>query len=301
MWGVEASGNYFDALQVQPYLGHFFHSSDEHGPNSAPYIVLSYDYWHSQMQDDRGVVGRVLQVNKHPFTVLGVAPPEFRGTLLFFSPQFFLPLINREQVEGLTDLNSRATHSIFMMIGHLKPGVTREQAVEDLNSIGSYLAKSYPKEERQISFLLAQPSLIGDQLGGPIRAFVAGLMLLCGLILLAACANLGSLFSARAADRSREIALRLALGSSRIRILRTLFTETVLVSLMGGAAGLWTSVLLLHRLARHQPFGEFPMHTPVKPGCTGLWSGFAAELSQWIPLWRGPRQANTAHRSLRSC
>ena len=77
VWGEEATGNYFDVLGIQPYLGRFFHGSDEHGPNSAPYIVLSYSYWHSHFHDDRGVLGRVVQLNKNPFTILGVAPPEF--------------------------------------------------------------------------------------------------------------------------------------------------------------------------------------------------------------------------------
>ena len=81
VWGYEVAGNYFDAMRIQPYLGRFFHVADEHGPNSAPYLVLTYDYWHSHFQDDRGVVGRVVQVNRHPYTILGVAPPEFSGTL----------------------------------------------------------------------------------------------------------------------------------------------------------------------------------------------------------------------------
>jgi hypothetical protein len=97
------------------------------------------------------------------------------------------------------------------------------------------------------------------------RAFLAGLMLLAGLILLAACANLGSLFAARAADRGREVALRLALGSSRSRIMRQLFTEAVLISLVGGAAGLWGSVVLLHWLSLWQPFPQFAMTIPVSP------------------------------------
>ena len=98
VWVEEASGNYFDALRLQPYLGRFFHASDEHGPNSAPYIVLTYAYWHTHFQDDRGVVGRTVQVNKHPFTILGVAPPEFHGTLVFFTPDFFVPIVNQEQL-----------------------------------------------------------------------------------------------------------------------------------------------------------------------------------------------------------
>ena len=101
--------------------------------------------------------------------------------------------------------------------------------------------------------------------GRPVRAFLTALMLLAGLILLAACANLGSLFAARAADRSREVALRLALGSSRLRILRQLFTEAILISLVGGALGLWGSVLLLRWLSSWHPFPQFPINVPVSP------------------------------------
>jgi predicted permease len=263
VWSVETSGNYFDALQVRPYLGRFFHDSDEHGTNSAPYIVLSYAYWHSHFHDDRGVVERVVQLNKHPFTILGVAPPGFRGTLVFVSPNFFVPIVNQEQVEGWNDLKDRGSHALIMAMGHLKAGVTPAQATADLNAIGSYLEKTYPKDERQMNFLLGRPGLLGDQFSRPFQAFFAGLMLLAGLILLAACANLGSLFAARAADRSREISLRLALGSSRRRILRGLFTEAMLISLAGGAVGLWVSISLLRWLSVWQPFGNFPVHTPV--------------------------------------
>jgi len=277
VWGMEATGNYFDVLRIQPYLGRFFHASDEHGPNSAPYIVLSYAYWHSHFHDDRSVLGHKVQLNKHPFTIIGVAPPGFRGTLVFFSSEFFVPIVNQEQTEGWNGLNDRTNRSVLATLGHLKPGVTPAQAVADLNSIGSYLAKTYPKDEHRTSFSLVSPSLLGDQFGRPFQAFLAGLMLLAGLILLAACANLGSLFAARAADRSREVALRLALGSSRRRILRGLFTEAVLISLAGGLTGLWASVFLLRKLSEWQPFGNFPMHTPVNPDATV--SGVALLLS----------------------
>ena len=265
VWGYETSGNYFDVLGIQPYLGRLFHGSDEHGPNSAPYIVLTYGYWHSHFQDDRGVVGRQVRLNKHPFTILGVAQPEFRGTLLIFSPDFFAPMVNGEQIDGESFLNARGTRWVFEVLGHLKPGVTPAQATADLNSVGSYLEKSYPKEDGKSSFSLVRPGLHGDFFAPAIRAFLAGLMVLAGLILLAACANLGSLFAARAADRRREVALRLALGSTRTRILRQLLTEALLISVAGGAAGLIASVILLRRLSVWQPFPQFPMNIPVSP------------------------------------
>ena len=265
VWQYETSGNYFDVLRIQPYIGRFFHASDEHGPNSAPYIVLSYAYWHSHFQDDRTVVGRVVRLNRHPFTILGVAPPGFQGTILFFASDIFLPIVNHEQLTGEKLLNGREIHWMFEMVGHLKPGVTPAQATADLNSVDSYLKKSYPKEEDNASYTLARPGLHGDYLGGATRAFLTGLMLLSGLILLAACANLGSLFGARAADRSREVALRLALGSSRNRILRQLFTESVLLSLAGGVAGLVASILLLRWLSVWRPVPQFPLHVPVSP------------------------------------
>ncbi len=264
-WILETTGNYFDALGIQPYLGRYFHSADEHGPNSAPYIVLTYAYWHSHFQDDRGVVDRVVQLNKYPFTILGVAPPEFRGTLLFVFPDFWVPIVNQEQIEGVNVLDARGNRGILMVLGHLKAGVTPSQAVADLNSIGSYLEKTYPKDDSQMTFSLTRPGLTGDWLGRPMRAFLTGLMLLAGLILLAACANLGSLFAARAADRSREVAVRLALGAGPMRILRQLFTEAVLISLIGGAVGLWGSVVLLHGLSVWEPLPTAPIQVPVNP------------------------------------
>jgi predicted permease len=262
-WAYQVTGNYFDVLGIQPYLGRFFHASDEHGPNSAPYIVFTYAYWHTHFQDDRGVVGRVVQINKHPFTIVGVTPPGFRGSVLIFSADFFVPIVNHE--DGASLLVDRGNHWIGSVVGHLKTGVTPAQAIADLNSIGADLEKNYPKEDGQMTFTLSREGLPGAVFGRAIQAFLAGLMLLAALILLAACANLGSLFAARAADRSREVALRLALGATRTRILRQLFTEAVLLSLAGGAAGIWGSVVLLQWLSVWQPFPQYPIHMPVTP------------------------------------
>jgi predicted permease len=207
-------------------------------------------------------------VNKQPLTVLGVAPPDFHGTMLFFGPQMFVPLVHEEPDTAASKLNTRGNHWLFQVVGHLKPGVSVAQAAADLDAIGADLEKTYPKDDGQMTFALARPGLYGDFLGPVVRAFLVGLMLLAGLILVAACANLGSLFAARAADRSREVALRLALGASRARVLRQLFVEAVLIALIGGAGGVATAALVLSGLSSWQPFTRFPIQMPVTPDAT---------------------------------
>jgi predicted permease len=263
-WIYETSGNYFDVLGVQPYLGRFFHAADEHGTDAVPYIVLSYAYWRNRFHSDAGIVGRSVEMNRHAFTILGVAPPQFRGTELIFSPDFWAPIVDQAVIEGTNSLEDRSERGLYL-IGRLKPQVTVAQAGDDVNRVAATLTGMYPTTDDGLKFSLARPGLVGDMLGGPVRAFVGGLALLAGLILLAACANLGSLFASRAADRSREIALRVALGSTHRRILRQLFTEALIVSLAGGVAGIVGSVFLLRALRAWQPVPRFPIALPVHP------------------------------------
>ena len=263
-WPYLASANYFDTLGVQPYLGRFFHASDDKGYDSAPYVVLSYAYWSSHFRQDPGVVGRRIDVNKHPFTTLGVAPQEFHGTELFFAPAMWIPLVEQPTVMGTNSLQYRSASSGWV-IGHLKPGVTPAAASADLNALAAWLAKTYPAEDDGMKLSLVRPGLGGDLLGRPARAFMAGLMLLAGLILLAACANLGSLFAARAADRAKEVAVRLALGSRRATILGQLFTEALVVSAAGGAVGLVGALFLLRAVSAWNPMRDIPINVPVNP------------------------------------
>jgi len=264
VWPYTVSGNYFDALGVRPYLGRFLHASEEHGANSVPEIVLSYALWHSYFHGDPAAVGRTVEINKHPFTIIGVAPPDFRGTELFFAPDLWAPIVNSAQLSDWNSLEERGNHNAWA-IGHLKPGVTPAAATADLNTIASALAKTYPKSDDGLKFSLSRPGLAGNTLGRPTRAFMFGLMLLAGLILLAACANLGSLFAARAADRAREIAVRMALGSRRKFILRQLLTEAVLVSLAGGICGMAGAVVILRALSTWRPIPNVPINVPVNP------------------------------------
>src|SRR6202167_3864665 len=264
VWPYTVSGNYFDALGVQPYLGRFIHASEEHGPNSVPEIVLSYALWHSHFNGDPAVVGRTVQINKYPFTIIGVARPDFRGTELFFAPDLWAPIVNSQQISDWFSLEERGNHNAWA-VGHLKPEVTPAAATSDLNNIANSLAKTYPKSDDGLKFSLSRPGLAGNTLGRPTRAFMFGLMLLAGLILLAACANLGSLFAARAADRAREIAVRMALGSRRQLIVRQLLTEGVLVSLAGGICGTAGAVVILRALSTWRPIPNIPINVPVNP------------------------------------
>jgi predicted permease len=264
VWPYMVSANYFDALGIQPYAGRFIHASEEHGKNSMPEIVLSYALWRSEFNGDRAVVGRTVQINKHPFTVVGIAPPDFRGTELFFAPDLWVPLVDAPQVADWYSLEERGNHNSWV-IGHLKPGVTPAAAASDLNVLAASLAKTYPKSDDGLKFVMSRPGLAGNTLAQPTRAFMAGLMLLAALILLAACANLGSLFTARTADRAREIAVRMALGSRRQLIVRQLLTEAGLVSLAGGILGIFGAVIILRMLSTWRPIPDIPINVPVNP------------------------------------
>ena len=248
--GDEVTGNYFDLLGVRPEVGRLFHAGDERGPDSAPYLVLSDALWRNAFHANPGVVGTTVELGKQPFTVVGVAAAPFHGTERFGWPDYWMPMANEGQVEGSDYLRSRSTVAVTV-IGRLKPGVTPEQATENLNAIAAELANEHAETDEGIALRLIHPGLIGDD-GEMIRGFLWGVTALALLVLLAACANLASLFTARAADRGRELALRVALGASRKRVMGQLLTEAVMVSLLGGAAGLVGAFLLLRVLNQWQ-------------------------------------------------
>jgi len=262
-WYYKVSGNYFDMLGVQPEHGRLFHASDEHGPNSAPYIVLSHDFWRRHFDSDPRIVDATVDINKHPFTVVGVAPAGFHGPDLFFWPDFWMPIVDSPDPEDTNFLSNRGSHNLWIL-GKLNPGVTPQQATDNLTAIAQELARQNPADDG-LSARLVKPGLMGDMFGDPARSFLAGVMLLAFLVLLAACANLASLFAARTADRSRELAIRLAIGSSRWNVVRQLLSEAVLLSVLGGALGTFFSTILLNGLTRWQPFPEFPIHVTVSP------------------------------------
>src|SRR6266700_6783461 len=250
--GYAVTGNYFDLLGVQAQVGRLIQAEDEHGPNSAPYIVLSDSLWRSAFNADPGVIGTTVRLNKDSFTVVGVTPAQFHGTERFDWPDYYIPIVNYFDSDYLQNRTGRP----LTVLGRLKPGVTPQQATENLNAIAAQLAREYPKTDTGVPLRLIHPGLQGDA-GDVIRGFLYSVTGLALLVLVAACANLASLFAARAADRSRELALRVALGASRWRLVRQLMTEAIVLSLLGGTAALVIAGLLLRVLNQSlSPYGR---------------------------------------------
>jgi predicted permease len=293
VWGYLVTGNYFDVLGVKPVLGRLLRQSDDQQPGASPYAVLSYHAWQSRLAADPSIVGKTVRINRLPYTVLGVAPRDFHGTELFYWPEVWVPMMMQPQIEGNSSLEDRNSWDTWA-IGRLKPNVTSAQALADLNTIAAELAHEYPTVNEGLQFSLAKPGLVGDLLGGPVRAFSLGIFVLAALVLLAACTNLASMLAARAADRQRELAIRLAIGASRGQIVRGVLIETLLLSLLGGAWGFVLAALLSQWLSHWRA----PMDFPVRFNVNADWRVFlfalivslvAAGFFGVAPAWRASR------------
>jgi predicted permease len=296
IWGLLATGNYFDTLGLHPVMGRFFHQADDLHPGASPYAVLSYSAWRGRFGGDSGIVGKTVRINRLPYTVLGVAPPDFHGTELWYWPEVWVPMMMEPQIENYPDagwLDNRGTWDTWVL-GRLKPGTSKTQALANLNTIAAQLAREHPDNNEGLQFKLAKPGLAGDWVGGPARAFTLGVLGLAALVLLAACANLASLLTARAADRQREIAIRLSIGAKRARVVRQALTETLVLSLAGGAAGYALAFVLSQALSRWRA----PMDIPVQFDVTPDWRVFlfalvvsivASALFGSAPAWRASK------------
>jgi len=220
LWGYLATDNYFDVLGIQPALGQFFHEERAERPGGTAFAVLSHACWQGRFLGDPGVVGRTVRINGQPFTIVGVAPPGFHGTELFYRPEIWVPMMMQAQIEiGNPWLNQRSTFNTWVL-GRLKPGITAAQAEADLNGLAADLARTYAGPNKGMTVRLALPGLAGDALREPVKAFTLGVFVLAGLVLLAGCANLAGLLMARGTDRRREMALRLSIGAGRSRLVR---------------------------------------------------------------------------------
>jgi len=264
--GELVSGNYFPLLGVRAAHGRLFTSSDDLHAGQHPYAVLSYAFWQTRFAGDPGVVGRTLRVNNYPLTIVGVAQPAFDGIEPGLPAQVFLPLAMAPSVRpGFNDMFNRRQRWVNVY-GRLKPGMTLETAKAGLQPLfhqiidGEVLqpafrnATAYDKRQFLHMWLDVMPGGQGNtNLRRRYEKPLWVLMGVVGLVLLIACANLASLLAARAAARQKEIAIRLAMGSSRARIVQQLLTESVLLAAVGGLAGIVLAVAMVKGLLAFLP------------------------------------------------
>ena len=249
LWGNESTGNYFDVLGIHAFLGRTLTPEDDQRSSPHAVIVLSYSAWQSRFGGDANIVGKSVKLNGLDFTIAGVAPKGFFGTEILLAPEFWVPLSMEPQIEpgNINWLDRRTTHNLWA-IGRLKPGVTAQQASADLNAIAADLGRTH-REDEGMRIRLSPPGLFGSFLRGPIIGFASVLVGVAGLVLLIACVNIAGMLLARAAERRREISICLAIGASRAKLIRQLLTESLLLSLAGGAAGMLIAFWILKALA----------------------------------------------------
>src|SRR5687768_5481509 len=259
IWGYEVSGNYFDVLNVKAIKGRTFLPEEDKTPLSHPVVVISYDSWQKRFGGDPDLVGRDVLINNHQFRVIGIAPEGFKGTEFVYSPEIWLPAAMVEWAEpGATWLDDRDNRNFFG-VGRLKSGIDSRQAEASLNLLSQQLAKEYPDANEGQSIKVVPPGFIIPDLRGAVVSFTWIMMAAVGLVLLVTCTNLAGLMLARATDRRREIAIRLAMGANRLRLIRQLLTESILLSFVGGAAGVFLALWILKGLMALRPPIDFPL------------------------------------------
>jgi predicted permease len=264
VWGFPVSGQYFEVVGIKPFLGRLLRRADDDHPGASEVAVLSWSAWNSYFGADPNIVGKSVRINKQPYTIVGVTQRGFYGTEKIAQPDLFVPMANQASLDGVDWLESRHEANVWGIV-RIKDGVTMPQVQAELNMIGARMARQYPKEEEKMGFKLTRPGLMGDFFGAPARGFMIGVMGLAGIVLLAACANLGSLFAARTADRTREIAIRMAIGSSRWRIVRQILIEALVVSILGGACACGLAWIAITGLGNWHPPTEYPIKFHIAP------------------------------------
>ncbi|MGB7921789.1 MAG: ABC transporter permease [Pyrinomonadaceae bacterium] len=241
IWGELVTGNYFDVLRVRPALGRAFLPEEDKTPGAHPVVVLGYGFWQRRFASDPTLVGKPITLNGQAYTVVGIAPREFMGTKFALSMDFWVPMMMQAQImRGDNERLTARTDHWFDVMGRLKPGVSYEQAETEMTTIAQRLEQAYPVERDKNGRVIVRSEIEGrfDEDASTVNLSSGLAMGLISMVLLIACANVANLLLARAITRRREIAIRLALGASRLRLIRQLLTESVMLSLMGGALGL---------------------------------------------------------------
>jgi putative ABC transport system permease protein len=267
VFGESVTGNYFPAFGVSAALGRTFGTETDGALGAYPVAVVSHGAWRRRFGADPGLVGKTILLNGQQFTVIGIMPEGFRGAWpLGIAPEIWTPLTMRQQLNPGADLfGDRGAHSLSV-IGRLKLGVSQAQAQAEVSLVAKRLAESYPKENRGLENAKIYPiDKINEIPMRVIPVFMGLVTVIAGLILLLACANVANLLLSRAVQRRQEVAIRLALGAGRRRLIRQLLTESLLLALAGGAAGCLLAVCVtsLLRLFPPPPLVPVPMEFNV--------------------------------------
>lgn len=265
IWGEAVSWNLFSLLGIEPEIGRFFVSEEGQTPGTHPVAVLGHDFWQSRFGGDPGIVGQSIRLGGQQYTVVGVAPDEIQGfTAPGFNMDMFVPYMMSDALnfEGQSNhLMERTARSTFIK-ARLAPGVTVDQARAALATLSARLRDAYPEawEGRDFNLLPTSEVAIHPLVDGPLKAVSILLLTVVALVLLVACTNLAGFLLARASDRKKEIALRLAMGATRWALIRQLLTETVILGVLGGAAGLLVASWVLKALMTFKPPIPIPLN-----------------------------------------
>ncbi|MGH9768485.1 MAG: ABC transporter permease [Blastocatellia bacterium] len=265
VWGYLASGNYFDVLGVRAFKGRMFTQEEDRVPGAHPVAVVSYGCWQRRFGGDPNLVGRGVKLNGHDFTIIGVAPEGFRGTVLFFEPDFYAPMMMAKQIApGESSWFENRGNGGILAFGRLKPGVSATQARESLNLLMAQVAREV-QYFKGMTFSVTPAGLAVPLFRLGTLGFAGVLMATVALVLLIACVNLANLSLARAAQRRKEIAIRLSLGAGRLRIVRQLLTESVALSLAGGVVGWMIAIWMIDLVAAFKPPVDFNLLIDLTP------------------------------------
>jgi predicted permease len=252
--GVMASANHFSVLGVNAALGRTFVAAEDTGRGAHPVAVLSWSTWKGAFGGDPGIVGRSIVLNGRSYSIIGVAPQEFRGALPLVIPALWVPLTQLEQIRpGSTDYFTSRGNNSFNVIARLKPGVTIALANEHMKALVAGLRAEHPKdyEDSGINLVLQSEAGIHPEFKSAQVALSSVVMAVVGMLLLIACVNVANLFLARARDRAREMAIRLSLGARRSRLVRQLITESLLFAGVSGLVGIglaWWVIGIANRI-----------------------------------------------------
>jgi len=262
--GTLVSGNYFDVLGVKAELGRTFLPDEDKTPGASPVAVISHSLWQSRFNSDPNVVGKSMVLNGVHFTIVGVAPHDFVGAEEAFPRQAWIPLMMRASVRpgpagAAGALNNRNMRNLDVM-ARLKQGVTLRQAQAGMNVVAGRLAQSYPESNRNFQIALYTAGNGRPAFRSTLKPVTRILLGVVGLVLLITCANVANLLLARAARRRKEVAIRLTLGATRTRLIRQLLTESILLAVVGGLAGLILNFWLVNLLTALKPAVPLPVN-----------------------------------------